>query len=147
MIDAHKIASPATTDPFEQSVEQQVDWPSRYTLTQLDKIAESLKRLEDFGERSRERQAETIVVLDDFVTGGGGVRTVANTSLKITKIVLTASGAGNIALGIGTRTFNWWVPNNACVCFDFPMDISVGSNITLGGAATNAIVYILAYTV
>jgi hypothetical protein len=146
MIDAHKIGPPTTKDPFEESIDQQVDWPSRYTLTQLDKIAESLDRIDKFASRSREKEAPTLVIASSGVGATGtNSNLVATTTLLVVGIIFAVNGSTTWTFHIGGINYVFHSAQSITYV-PFPIKIAVGTDFGIINASDNVECYVIAYT-
>jgi len=125
MIDSHAIRSPATPDVYTEPIEQQVDWPSRYTISQLDEIANTLKRIEKNPERSREKQPPTVINLSP----GQLVSSYpTKTKLRVETVIITGASGDRIQLRIGTFSYDFW--SNGAISLSFPIEIDAGVDLT-----------------
>jgi hypothetical protein len=144
MIESHEIGSPAAKDAYDVPVEQQIDWPSRYMGSTLEEISGTLKRIEKNPERAREKAPPTVINLSP---GQLVASYPTKTKLRVENIVLTGASGDQIALRIGTFSYNFW--SNGAFSIPFPIEVDAGVDlsavdITNPGAVAWSL-YVIAY--
>lgn len=149
MINANDLHNRVGHDPYEQSIDQQIDYTARYNLDKLDEIAGLLRQMLNNSERSREKQAPTVVDLSP--TSGSPISNTWSTKTRLRVIGFAISGAAGdqIALNIGTFKYRFYAGTNP-TWVPFPIEIDVGIDLSAqdltNPGATAWSLYVIGYT-